>query len=93
MGDREQDVLGFADRTLIWIVEFKTFFFPECSIQKHTCMKPTAPNKVLWAIALIAGILGIIGHLVSVDILTENSFVLVLAGFVLLAIGTSLRGA
>ena len=56
-------------------------------------MKPSAPNKVLWAIALIAGILGIIGHLVSVDILTENSFVLVLTGFVLLAIGTSFRGA
>jgi len=56
-------------------------------------MKPSAPNKILWAIALIAGILGFIGHLISVDFLTENSFVLVLAGFILLAIGTSFRGA
>jgi hypothetical protein len=55
-------------------------------------MKPSAPNKILWAIGLIAGILGIIGHFMSVNMLTENSFNLILAGFVLLAIGTSFRG-
>ncbi|MEJ7778694.1 MAG: hypothetical protein WKF68_03810 [Daejeonella sp.] len=55
-------------------------------------MKPSAPNKILWAIALIVGILGIIGHFVSVDFLTPNSFILVLVGFVLLAIGTSFKG-
>ncbi len=55
-------------------------------------MKPSAPNKILWAIALIAGILGIIGHLMSISFLTQNSFILVLVGFVLLAIGTSFKG-
>lgn len=55
-------------------------------------MKPSAPNKVLWAIALIAGILGIVGHLTSVNYLIEYSFMLVLIGFVLLAIGTSFKG-
>ncbi|MGB4400304.1 MAG: hypothetical protein WBJ10_13110 [Daejeonella sp.] len=55
-------------------------------------MKPSAPNKVLWAVALIAGILGIVGHLTSVNYLTEYSFILVLIGFVLLAIGTSFKG-
>jgi hypothetical protein len=55
-------------------------------------MKPSAPNKILWAIALIAGILGIVGHLTSVNYLTEHSFMLVLIGFVLLAVGTSFRG-
>jgi hypothetical protein len=55
-------------------------------------MRPTAPNKLLWAIGLIAGILGILGHFMSVDFLTENSFMLLLVGFVLLAIGTSFRG-
>jgi vacuolar-type H+-ATPase subunit I/STV1 len=55
-------------------------------------MKPSAPNKILWAIALIAGILGIVGHFISVDFLSQNSFMLILAGFVLLAIGTSFKG-
>lgn len=55
-------------------------------------MKPSAPNKILWAIALIAGILGLLGHLISVNYLTEYSFMLVLVGFVLLAIGTSFKG-
>lgn len=55
-------------------------------------MKPSAPNKILWAIALIAGILGIVGHLISVDFLSQNSFILILVGFVLLAIGTSFKG-
>ena len=55
-------------------------------------MKPSAPNKVLWAVALIAGILGIVGHLTPINYLTEYSFMLVLAGFVLLAIGTSFKG-
>lgn len=56
-------------------------------------MKPSAPQKTLWIIAIIAGVLGIIGHWVSVDFLSENSFFLILAGFVLLAIGTSFKGA
>ena len=56
-------------------------------------MKPSAPNKILWIIALIAGVLGIIGHLVSVDFLTQNSIILIISGFVLLAIGTSFKGA
>jgi len=55
-------------------------------------MKPSAPNKILWAIALVAGILGIVGHLTAVNYLTENSFILLLVGFVLLAIGTSFKG-
>lgn len=55
-------------------------------------MKPSAPNKVLWALALIVGILGIVGHLTTVNYLTEHSAVLVIVGFVLLAIGTSFRG-
>ncbi|MBC7757721.1 MAG: hypothetical protein H7069_02605 [Phormidesmis sp. FL-bin-119] len=55
-------------------------------------MKPSAPNNVLWTVALISGILGIVGHLTPINYLTEYSFMLVLAGFVLLAIGTSFKG-
>jgi len=56
-------------------------------------MKPSAPTKLLWALALIIGFLGIIGHLTVVNYLTEYKFVLVLVAFVLLAIGTTFKRA
>jgi hypothetical protein len=54
-------------------------------------MKPSAPSKYVWALGLIFGITGIIGHFVYIDYITEYSFPLLLAGFVLLAIGTSVK--
>ncbi len=53
---------------------------------------PSSPNKITWIIALICGILGIVGHYVNVQILTEYNYVLLLAGFIILAVGTTLRG-
>ncbi len=55
-------------------------------------MKPSAPKKLIWAIALILGIIGIIGHFVSIDFISQNQFWFVVAGFVLLAIGTTFKG-
>ncbi|HNU77243.1 MAG: hypothetical protein WBK43_00770 [Prolixibacteraceae bacterium] len=52
-------------------------------------MKPSAPSKVLWIIALIIGILGFIFHFVAS--LAAYDFWFVLAAFVLLAIGTSFK--
>ena len=52
---------------------------------------PSAPSKVIWIIGLIAGILGIIGHYMNVPVITENNYILLLAGFVCLAIGTTFR--
>lgn len=56
---------------------------------KHNDMKPSAPSKVLWIIALIIGILGFIFHFVAS--LAAYAFWFVLAAFVLLAIGTSFK--
>lgn len=56
-------------------------------------MKPSAPKKITWIIGLILGIAGIIGHFTSVQFITENSFMLLLGGFVVLAIGTTFRAA
>lgn len=53
---------------------------------------PSAPKKITWIIGLICGLLGIIGHFAHVQILTENSFVLLLIGFLVLAAGTSVKG-
>jgi len=50
-----------------------------------------APKRITWIIGLIAGIHGIIGHFTYVQVLTENSYTLLLVGFVVLAVGTTLK--
>lgn len=55
-------------------------------------MKPSAPKKTLWIVALILGILGIVGHFVHIQYISQYSFELLLGGFVVLALGTTLKG-
>jgi hypothetical protein len=55
-------------------------------------MKPSAPKKTLWIVALILGILGIVGHFAQVQYISQYSFELLVGGFALLALGTTLRG-
>ncbi|MEZ7497512.1 hypothetical protein QO200_02020 [Flavobacterium sp. Arc3] len=52
---------------------------------------PSAPKRITWIIGLICGILGIIGHFSNVPILTEHNYTLLLIGFVVLAVGTTLK--
>ncbi len=54
-------------------------------------LMPSAPSQIVWILALIAGILGILGHYTNVDILAQYNYELLLIGFVLLAIGTTFR--
>lgn len=54
-------------------------------------MNPSAPRKITWILGLILGLLGIIGHFTVVQTLTEHSFNLLLVGFILLAIGTTIK--
>ncbi|SDC28055.1 hypothetical protein [Williamwhitmania taraxaci] len=53
---------------------------------------PSAPLKITWIIGLILGILGIIGHYFHVEFLTEYNYILLLIGFVALAVGTTFKG-
>lgn len=55
-------------------------------------MTPSAPSKMVWIIGLICGALGILGHYVRVDFLSEYNYTLLLIGFVVLAVGTSFKG-
>ncbi len=57
-------------------------------------MKPSSPKTIVWIIGLIAGILGIVGHYYngSIPFASEHNYLLLLAGFVLLAVGTSFKG-
>jgi len=58
-------------------------------IMKQTM--PSAPSRFVWIIGLILGIIGIIGHFVTVDFLSTNNYWFLLAGFVLLALGTTFK--
>jgi hypothetical protein len=54
-------------------------------------MLPSAPSRFVWIIGLILGIMGIIGHFVTIDFITTYNYWFLLAGFVLLALGTTFR--
>jgi len=54
-------------------------------------MKPVTPSKMVWSVGLVCGILGILGHFARIELLFNYSYWLLLAGFVILAIGTSFR--
>ncbi len=53
---------------------------------------PSAPQQITWIIGLVCGILGIIGHYANVQFLTEHNYILLLVGFIALALGTTFRG-
>ncbi|MBN1413851.1 MAG: hypothetical protein JW973_02020 [Bacteroidales bacterium] len=54
-------------------------------------MKPSAPTTLVWIIALIAGIVGIIGHFINIEYVSSISYWLLLGGFALLALGTTFK--
>ena len=51
-------------------------------------MKLSAPKVVTWWIAVVAGVLGILGTFISIPFVSNYTFFLVAAGFVLLALAT-----
>jgi hypothetical protein len=54
-------------------------------------MKLSKPKVVTWWIAVIVGVLGILGSLVSIPIASQYSFFFVAFAFVLLALATYFR--
>jgi uncharacterized membrane protein len=55
-------------------------------------MKLSPPKVITWVIAVILGVLGILGTLTSLPFASDNAFVLVALGFVLLALATLIDG-
>lgn len=55
-------------------------------------MNLNAPKNVTWWIAVVLGVLGILGSLVTIPLVSDYNFLFVVAGFVLLAIATLLKG-
>ena len=54
-------------------------------------MKLNAPKNVTWWIAVIAGVLGILGTFMSLPVVSGIAFWLAAAAFVLLALATYLK--
>ncbi len=55
-------------------------------------MKLSAPKVVTWWIAILLGILGILGEALTIPVLSPLAFWLVLIGLLLLALGCVLKG-
>jgi len=58
-------------------------------------MKLNAPNKTLWLIAVILGVVGILGNVgvLTMAVVAGNAFWLVTIAFVILALTTLMKGA
>ena len=54
-------------------------------------MKLSAPTQIVWWIAVVAGVLGILGAYV-VPALAGFATILLVVGFVLLAVATAVKG-
>ena len=55
-------------------------------------MRLNAPKTLTWLIAIILGLLGLLGHFVALPIITPYAFWFVFAGLGLLALGNFLKG-
>jgi len=51
-------------------------------------MKLNAPTQTLWLVAVILGVLGIIGNLTTIPFVSTYAFWFVAVAFILLVIGT-----
>jgi hypothetical protein len=60
--------------------------------QRRYHMRLSAPKKATWWIAVIVGVVGILANFVTIPVLSGFAFWLVVIGFVLLALGTYLKG-
>ena len=55
-------------------------------------MKLSAPSQIVWIIALILGVVGVLATLVVIPTISAFAFWLVVAGWALLLIATAMRG-
>lgn len=55
-------------------------------------MRLSAPKKSTWWVAVVVGVVGVVANLVTIPVISGFAFWLVVIGFVLLALGTYLKG-
>jgi type IV secretory pathway VirB3-like protein len=55
-------------------------------------MALSAPTRPAWIIAVVLGVLGLLGKFVAIPYVTVNAFWLLAVAFVVLAIATAVKG-
>lgn len=55
-------------------------------------MKLNAPKNITWWIAVVVGVLGILGNFITLPVVSGLAFWFVVVGFALLALGTFMKG-
>ena len=55
-------------------------------------MQLNAPKQIVWLVAVILGVVGLVSYFITIPGLSANAFWLVTVGFVILALGTFLKG-
>jgi hypothetical protein len=55
-------------------------------------MRLSRPKVITWWIAVVFGVLGILGSFISIPLVSSYTFFFVVVGFVLLALATLLKG-
>jgi hypothetical protein len=55
-------------------------------------MDLTAPKTITFVVAVVLALLGLAGHYGYLDATTPHAFVLLVAGFIVLAVGNLVRG-
>jgi hypothetical protein len=55
-------------------------------------MKLNAPKKIVWLISLILAVLGIVGHFVTIPVVTVYQFWFLAVAWLLLFLSTYLKG-
>ena len=55
-------------------------------------LKLNSPKNITWWVAVVVGVLGILGNFITLPVVSAAAFWFVAIGFVLLALGTSVKG-
>jgi len=55
-------------------------------------MELSQPKMITWIIALVLGVLGLLGQLVTIPVISTLAFWLVLVGLALMLVATAVKG-
>ena len=54
-------------------------------------MKLSAPKQITWIIAVILGVVGIVGELVTISVISDIAFWIVVVGLALMLVATYIK--
>lgn len=62
------------------------------AIQKENAMKLSAPKNITWIIAVVLGVLGLLGNFITIPVVSGLAFWFVFLGFAILGVATFVEG-